>query len=84
MAQISAGEISEIIKKQLAGYESAVDVAEVGSVIETGDGIARIYGLWGWRSGKRSTWRRGLIPRSWVGWWLRSAARFTMALSEPN
>src|SRR3970040_598116 len=45
MAQISAGEISEIIKKQLAGYESAVDVAEVGSVIETGDGIARIYGL---------------------------------------
>src|SRR5574341_121930 len=45
MAQIGAGEISEIIKKQLAGYESAVDVAEVGSVIETGDGIARIYGL---------------------------------------
>src|SRR3972149_315628 len=45
MAQISAGEISEIIKKQLAGYESAVDVAEVGSVIEAGDGIARIYGL---------------------------------------
>jgi F-type H+-transporting ATPase subunit alpha len=45
MAQISAGEISEIIKKQLAGYESAVDAAEVGSVIETGDGIARIYGL---------------------------------------
>ncbi len=45
MAQIKAGEISEIIKKQLAGYEAVVDVAEVGSVIETGDGIARIYGL---------------------------------------
>jgi len=45
MAQIRAEEISEIIKRQLAGYETAVDVAEVGSVIETGDGIARIYGL---------------------------------------
>src|SRR5574337_744436 len=45
MAQIRAEEISEIIKKQLVGYEAAVDVAEVGTVIETGDGIARIYGL---------------------------------------
>ncbi len=45
MAQIRAEEISEILKRQLAGYEAAVDVAEVGSVIETGDGIARIYGL---------------------------------------
>jgi F-type H+-transporting ATPase subunit alpha len=45
MAQIRAEEISEIIKQQLAGYKAAVDVAEVGTVIETGDGIARIYGL---------------------------------------
>ena len=45
MAQIKAEEITEIIKQQLAGYEALVDVAEVGTVIETGDGIARIYGL---------------------------------------
>ncbi len=45
MAQIKAEEISEIIKQQLAGYEALVDVAEVGTVIEGGDGIARIYGL---------------------------------------
>ncbi len=45
MAQIKAGEITEIIKQQLAGYEALVDVAEVGTVIEGGDGIARIYGL---------------------------------------
>jgi F-type H+-transporting ATPase subunit alpha len=45
MAQIRAEEISEIIRRQLAGYEAAVEVAEVGSVIEAGDGIARIYGL---------------------------------------
>ena len=45
MAQIRADEISELIKEQLKGYEAAVDVAEVGTVIEVGDGIARIYGL---------------------------------------
>jgi F-type H+/Na+-transporting ATPase subunit alpha len=42
---IQAGEISEIIKRQLAGYEPDVDLQEVGRVIEVGDGIARIYGL---------------------------------------
>ena len=42
---INAGEISEIIKRQLAGFESEVDLQEVGRVIEVGDGIARIYGL---------------------------------------
>jgi F-type H+-transporting ATPase subunit alpha len=42
---LKAGEISEIIKRQLAGYEAEVDLQEVGRVIEVGDGIARIYGL---------------------------------------
>ena len=42
---INAAEISEIIKRQLAGYEAEVDLQEVGRVIEVGDGIARIYGL---------------------------------------
>jgi F-type H+/Na+-transporting ATPase subunit alpha len=42
---IKAAEISEIIKRQLAGFESDIDVHEVGRVIEVGDGIARIYGL---------------------------------------
>src|SRR3989440_4998973 len=42
---INAAEISEIIKRQLAGYEAEVDLQEVGRVIEVGDGIARVYGL---------------------------------------
>jgi F-type H+-transporting ATPase subunit alpha len=42
---INAGEITEIIKRQLAGYEAEVDLEEVGRVIEVGDGIGRIYGL---------------------------------------
>jgi F-type H+-transporting ATPase subunit alpha len=42
---IKAGEITEIIKRQLAGYEAEIDLQEVGRVIEVGDGIARVYGL---------------------------------------
>jgi len=45
MAQIKAEEISQIIRQRLASYETTIDVAEVGTVIEVGDGIARVYGL---------------------------------------
>jgi F-type H+/Na+-transporting ATPase subunit alpha len=43
--KIQATEITEIIKRQIANYESTVDVAEVGTVIQASDGIARVYGL---------------------------------------
>jgi F-type H+-transporting ATPase subunit alpha len=43
--QIRADEITEILKRQLEGYEKAIDVAEVGTVLSVGDGIARAYGL---------------------------------------
>jgi F-type H+-transporting ATPase subunit alpha len=42
---IRADEITEILKRQLQGYQAGVDVAEVGTVLSVGDGIARIYGL---------------------------------------
>jgi len=45
MPRIKAEEISQVIKQHLASYEAAIDVSEVGTVIEVGDGIARIYGL---------------------------------------
>jgi F-type H+-transporting ATPase subunit alpha len=45
MAQIRADEISSILRQEIENYEHAIDVAEVGSVISVGDGIARIYGL---------------------------------------
>ncbi len=45
MAQIKADEISKMIRQQIENYETTVNVAEVGSVISVGDGIARIYGL---------------------------------------
>jgi F-type H+-transporting ATPase subunit alpha len=45
VAEITAAEISEIIKRQIEGFTSEVELAETGSVISVGDGIARIYGL---------------------------------------
>jgi len=42
---IRAEEISEIIKQQIKDYESGVVVSEVGTVISTGDGVARVHGL---------------------------------------
>ena len=42
---IKKDEITAILKQQLAGYEKAIDVSEVGTVLSVGDGIARIYGL---------------------------------------
>ena len=43
--EIGTAEISRIIKEQIRDYEKTVEVQEVGSVLSTGDGIARIYGL---------------------------------------
>ncbi len=42
---IRAAEISAILKEQIAKFDTAADVAEVGQVISVGDGIARVYGL---------------------------------------
>ena len=38
-------EITSILRKQIEEYEVATDLAEVGTVLQIGDGIARIYGL---------------------------------------
>jgi F-type H+-transporting ATPase subunit alpha len=42
---IRAEEISQILKKQIANYETKVSVAETGTILNVGDGIARVYGL---------------------------------------
>jgi len=45
MAQIRADEISRLLREEIDNYDRAVNVAETGSVISVGDGIARVYGL---------------------------------------
>src|SRR4029079_17274448 len=45
MAQITADEITQLIRQQIEKYESKISVDEVGTVITLGDGIARVHGL---------------------------------------
>ena len=45
MAGIRADEIAQVLRDQIENYDQAVNVAETGSVISVGDGIARIHGL---------------------------------------
>ncbi len=45
MNKISAAEITELLKRRIEGFESRMDYAETGVVVEAGDGIARVYGL---------------------------------------
>ena len=45
MAQIRADEIARVLREEIENYEKAVSVAETGTVISVGDGIARIHGL---------------------------------------
>jgi len=50
--QIKASEIAEIIRRQIEGQETSIDMTEVGTVISVGDGIARIYGVDGVMAGE--------------------------------
>ena len=45
MAGIKPAEVSEVLKKQLEGIKSTEELQEIGTVLQIGDGIARIYGL---------------------------------------
>ena len=42
---IDASEISAILKNEIANFGDEADVAEVGTVLSVGDGVARVYGL---------------------------------------
>lgn len=45
MANIKPAEVSEILKQQLVGLKTEAELEEVGTVLQVGDGITRIYGL---------------------------------------
>lgn len=53
-------EISSVIKEQIKSYSSKLDVSEVGTVIQVGDGIARIYGLDNAMSGELLEFENGI------------------------
>ncbi len=43
--QIKVDEITDILRRQIEGFETSVEMAEVGTVVSVGDGIARVFGL---------------------------------------
>ena len=59
--QIRAEEISEIIRKQIEGYDQKVSIMETGTVLTVGDGIARVYGLDGAMAGELLDFPQGVV-----------------------
>ncbi|MCB0807140.1 MAG: F0F1 ATP synthase subunit alpha, partial [Bacteroidales bacterium] len=45
MAEIKPAEVTAILRQQLSGFDDAARLEEVGTVLQIGDGIARIYGM---------------------------------------
>src|SRR5512145_2037801 len=45
MAEVKPDEVSAILRRQLAGFEKDIDIYDVGTVLQVGDGVARVYGL---------------------------------------
>ncbi len=60
MAEIKPAEISAILKKQLSGFSSEASLEEVGTVLEVGDGVARVYGLTNAEYGELVVFENGL------------------------
>ena len=60
MSQIKPAEVSAILREQLAGNQTAADLQEVGTVLQVGDGIARIYGLSNVQAGELIEFENGV------------------------
>ena len=60
MAEIRPDEVSAILRQQLAGFKTEKELEEVGTVLQVGDGIARIYGLTRVQSGELIEFENGL------------------------
>src|ERR1700754_697361 len=60
MADIKPDEISAILRQQLSNFNAGVDLEEVGSVLQVGDGIARVYGLGNVRYGELVEFENGV------------------------
>jgi F-type H+-transporting ATPase subunit alpha len=60
MVQIKPDEISAILRQQLSNFNSSADLEEVGTVLQMGDGIARVYGLGNVRAGELVEFENGV------------------------
>jgi len=60
MVEVRPDEVSAILRQQLSGFKSATELEEVGTVLQVGDGIARVYGLTKVQSGELVEFDNGL------------------------
>jgi F-type H+-transporting ATPase subunit alpha len=60
MVEVRPDEVSAIIRQQLSGFKSEAELEEVGTVLQVGDGIARVYGLTKVQSGELVEFETGL------------------------
>ena len=60
MSSVKPAEVSAILREQLSGLKTEAEVAEVGTVLQVGDGIARVYGLSNVSSGELIEFQSGL------------------------
>src|SRR5687767_14662782 len=60
MVEIKPDEISAILRQQLSNFNAGADLEEVGTVLQVGDGIARVYGLTNVRSGELVEFNNGV------------------------
>jgi F-type H+/Na+-transporting ATPase subunit alpha len=60
MVEVRPDEVSAILRQQLAGFKSTTELEEIGTVLQVGDGIARIYGLTQVQSGELIEFENGL------------------------
>jgi F-type H+-transporting ATPase subunit alpha len=60
MADVKPAEVSAILREQLSGFKSEAELEEVGTVLQVGDGIARIYGLSSVQYGEMIEFNSGL------------------------
>src|ERR1700710_1687757 len=60
MVEVRPDEVSAILRQQLAGFKSESELEEVGTVLQVGDGIARVYGLTKVQSGELVEFSKGL------------------------
>ncbi|MCB9223833.1 MAG: F0F1 ATP synthase subunit alpha [Crocinitomicaceae bacterium] len=60
MADVKPAEVSAILREQLSGVKSEAELEEVGTILQVGDGIARIYGLGGVQYGEMIEFHNGL------------------------
>ena len=60
MAEVKPAEVSAILRQQLSNFKTASELEEVGTVLQVGDGIARVYGLSNVQSGELIEFQNGL------------------------